>query len=308
MKYTTIKNTELKVSQVCLGTAGFGSLVTEEVSCEILSRFVEGGGSFIDTANVYGRWHPGGVNLSERVIGRFLRETKAYDKVVVATKAAHYDPKTPHIMRLAEDEIRRDLEESRESLGIATIDLLWLHRDDLARPIEQIVDTMEKLVEEGAIRYYGASNYTPERLTAASEYAKANGLRGFCAVSNQWNPAIENTVLLGQKSDPTLVSAEGQLERYEPLGLEFIPYNATAKGFFAKFASGDIYSEKYQRLREKYLNQPNIDLCDRLIGEAEAAGVSVQTQLLRMMITSEFPMIPITTVSSMEQVEDILAV
>jgi len=311
MKYVNITNTELTVSQVCLGTSGFGSTIAESAAFEMLDRFTAGGGNFIDTANVYGRWQPGGINLSEQIIGKWLRERNAYGKVIVATKAAHYSIKAPSIMRLSEAEIRADLEESLTTLGLDSLDLLWLHRDDPQRPIEEIVETMEKLVREGKIRYYGASNYTPARLKAAREYAKANGCNGFCAVSNQWNPAEENLVRQ-QYTDPTLVNAAPDLEFYRDSGLAFIPYNSTAKGFFQKFANGDIYSEKYTRLREKYLNQPNIDLCDKLISESAQAGVSVQTQLLRMILSCSFmdglEMIPITSVSRPEHIDDILAV
>ena len=109
MKYVNITNTELTVSVVCLGSSHFGSLISEETAFEILDRFTEGGGNFIDTANVYGRWHPGGQNLSEQVIGRWLKSRNAYGKLIVATKAAHYDPKTPQIMRLSEDDINKDI-------------------------------------------------------------------------------------------------------------------------------------------------------------------------------------------------------
>lgn len=311
MKYVNITNTELTVSQVCLGTSGFGSTISESDAFEMLDRFTDGGGSFIDTANVYGRWQPGGLNLSEQIIGKWLRERKAYDKLIVATKAAHYSIKAPSVMRLGEDEIRSDLEESLMTLGLDHIDMLWLHRDDPKRPIENIIDTMEKLVAEGKIRYYGASNFTVGRLKEAAKYAASIGKQGFCAVSNQWNPAQENLVRQSY-TDPTLVHAAQDLALYKDLDMSFIPYNSTAKGFFQKFANGDIYSEKYTRLREKYLNQPNIDLCDKLIGESKIYGVSVQTELLRMIISGGFmdglEMIPITSVTKPENIDDILAV
>jgi len=311
MKYVNITNTELTVSQVCLGTSGFGSTIDESSAFEMLDRFTDGGGNFIDTANVYGRWQPGGMNLSEQIIGRWLRERNAYSKVIVATKAAHYSVKAPSVMRLGESEIRSDLEESLKTLGLDSLDFLWLHRDDPNRPISEIIDTMEKLVSEGKIRYYGASNYTPARLAEAKKYANESGKHGFCAVSNHWNPAEENLVRQ-QYTDPTLVNAEPDLEFYRESGLAFIPYNSTAKGFFQKFANGDIYSEKYTRLREKYLNQPNIDLCDRLIADSKRDGVSVQTELLRTIIAQNYmdglEMIPITSVTRPEHIDDILAV
>lgn len=307
MQYTTICRTDLRVSAICLGTADFGGGVSEEESFRILDAFAEGGGNFLDTANVYGRWYSGGLNLSERTIGAWLRSRKAFDRVIVATKAAHYAPKAPQISRVTEADIRRDVEESRQTLGLDRLDFLWLHRDDPARPVEEIVDILEKLTDEGLIRYYGASNYAPERLRTAVKYAAENRLHGFCAVSNQWNPAAVNAGC-ALNGDPTLMHAEGKLDEYDGLGLSFIPYHSTAKGFFSKLASGELYTEKYARLRACYLNDENLALGKVLAERAAQNGTGVQTELLRYILADRHHILPITTVSRVGQVADILRV
>ena len=307
MQYRTICHTDLRVSAVCLGTAEFGGGVPEEEAFRILDAFAEGGGNFLDTANVYGRWFPGGGNRSEQTLGKWLRSRRAYDRVIVATKAAHYAPATPQINRVTEADIRRDVEESRQTLGLDRLDFLWLHRDNPDRPIEEIVDILEKLTDEGLIRYYGASNYAPERLQTAVRYAAENRLHGFCAVSNEWNPAVANPGC-AMNADPTLVHAEGKLDAYECLGLSFIPYHSTAKGFFSKLASGELYTEKYARLRACYLNAENKALGEMLADRAAQNGSSVQTELLRYILANMLPILPITTVSRVEQVADILRV
>lgn len=124
MNYKTLKDTDLSLSSVCLGSAGFGDKVNQETAFEILDGFVRGGGNFIDTANFYCKWVPGLGNCSERVLGAWLKARGAYQNVVIATKGAHYymqgDVKQE---RVTEEEIRKDLDESRRSLGLDVIDL-----------------------------------------------------------------------------------------------------------------------------------------------------------------------------------------
>ena len=90
MKYIQLNNTELNISPICLGTAGFGDKTDQEKSFEILNAFVWAGGNFIDTANVYCKWLKGHGNCSEQIIGKWLKESGMQGKVIVATKGAHY--------------------------------------------------------------------------------------------------------------------------------------------------------------------------------------------------------------------------
>ena len=95
MKYVDLNNTELNVSRICLGTAGFGEKLNEEECFRILDAFVQAGGNFIDTANVYCKWVEGLGNCSEQIIGKWLRQRKTDGKVIVATKGAHYSFEDP---------------------------------------------------------------------------------------------------------------------------------------------------------------------------------------------------------------------
>lgn len=150
MRYQVMNQTDLKLSNLCLGGAGFGDRLNLEQSFEILDAFVRAGGNFIDTANIYCRWVPGLENCSEIVLGEWLKARGAYRDVVIATKGAHYLFDTDEkISRVNEKEIRKDLEESLKTLGADVIDFYWLHRDDESRPIEEIVDILEKLKQEG---------------------------------------------------------------------------------------------------------------------------------------------------------------
>lgn len=134
MKYIQLNNTELNISPICLGTAGFGDKSDLEKSFEILNAFVWAGGNFIDTANVYCKWLKGHGNCSEQIIGKWLKESGMQGKVIVATKGAHYSFEDPGRSRVNKEDIRMDLDESCRTLGKDEMDFYWLHRDDPEKP------------------------------------------------------------------------------------------------------------------------------------------------------------------------------
>ena len=149
MKYIQLNNTDLDVSRICLGTAGFGDKLDQEKSFEVLDAFIRAGGNFIDTANVYCKWLEGHGNCSEQIIGKWLKDRGAEGKVIVATKGAHYSFEDPGRSRVNREDIRADLDESCRTLGKDEIDFYWLHRDDPEKPVEEIVDILEELKKEG---------------------------------------------------------------------------------------------------------------------------------------------------------------
>ena len=291
---------ELALSPVALGADHFGTAVEDETAARILDAFADRGGRLIDTANVYGKWVPGAGNASERFLGRWLKSRRK--DVVIATKGAHYDLGSPTIMRLSAAEIRTDLDESRAALGLDCLDLYWLHRDDLARPIGEILETMEALVKEGAIRFYGASNFSAARLREAKAYADAHGLTGFSAVSNQHSVARVNAGG-NTNPDPSLViHREAEEAFHRETGTLLIPYQSTARGYFAKLAAGAAVPEGLSRA---YDNEENRRMLGALREKAETLGCSVQTAALIALTECPYPVIPITSVSRAEQLSDV---
>ena len=209
MKYIQLNNTDLNISPICLGTAGFGDKSDLEKSFEILNAFVRAGGNFIDTANVYCKWLKGHGNCSEQIIGKWLKESGMQGKVIVATKGAHYSFEDPGRSRVNKEDIRMDLDESCRTLGKDEMDFYWLHRDDPEKPAEEIVDILEELKKEGRIRYYGFSNYRTERLKEIAQCLRERNLSGITAVSNQWSLAGINPGG-NTNPDPTLVEFPGK--------------------------------------------------------------------------------------------------
>ena len=303
MKQVKLGNTDLIISEVCLGADGFGSKLPRDAAFEVLDRFRDGGGNFIDTANIYVRNFESGYSLSERILGEYLA-SRGKDSLIIATKGAHPNPKTMHTSRISHDEIARDIEESLMSLGLDHIDFYWLHRDNPDMPIGEIIDIMEGFVSEGKIRYYGGSNYARERISEAAGYAKAHGLSGFSAISNMWSPAVQNESSPLSKDDTLVCLNDSQLDVFESSDMAFVPYNSTAKGWFAKYSSGI----KNERLDQVFVNETNLSLLHNLEKTASEEKISVQTALLRYIRAYPMQIIPVTSVSNLKQLDDILAV
>lgn len=302
MKRITINKTALQVSPVCLGTGKFGDQIPEERAFQILDVYRDYGGNFLDTAAVYGRWLPEGENVSEQIIGRWLSSRNAKNDMVVATKGGHYPLSDPTVSRITKQDIESDIHDSMKTLGLDAIDFYWLHRDDVSKPVEEIIDMMEEFRKAGLIHYYGASNFSRVRLEEAAAYARQKGLAGFAAVSNQWSPIVRNPNS-GLGKDPTLVQfQDSDLELFENTGMSFIPYNSTAGGYFEKKYKGEL-NEK-QQLR--YQNVQNEKTYQKLLREAKITEKSIQSLLLKSMISDYgIQIIPITAVSKVEQLKDL---
>src|SRR3981081_3012086 len=129
-------DTALDVFRLCLGVNVFGWTIDEEGSFEVLDAYAQGGGNFIDTADIYGRRGPDGPGGSERVIGRWIAARENRAQLVIATKVGAAGG-------LSEAAINRAVEGSLERLGIEQIDLYYAHQDDLDTPLEETLGAFQ---------------------------------------------------------------------------------------------------------------------------------------------------------------------
>ena len=290
----------LEVSKICIGADHFGTSVDNKTASRILDEYVERGGSFIDTANVYGKWVRGAGNASEKFLGEWLKSTKK--QVVIATKGAHYNFDTPTLMRLDKKDIRADLEESLTALKRECIDFYWLHRDDISKPIGEILEAMESFRREGKILLYGASNFTGERLYEAEKYAREHNIRGFSAVSNQHSAATVNRGF-NTNPDTSLVIHGADEERFhKETGTPLIPYQSTARGYFAKTATGVSVSPELIRA---YDNEETRKTYKEILALAERESCSVQAASLIYLTKAPYPVLPITSVKKIEHLPEL---
>ena len=319
MRYRTIKNTDLKVSNICLGTAPFGEKLSRETAFEILDAYVRAGGNFLDTANIYCKWIPGVGNCSEQILGQWLKARGAFKDVVIATKGGHYLFDVPDRKpRVNETEVRKDLEDSLKTLGLDVIDFYWLHRDDETKPVEEIIDLLEKLRKEGKIRYYGLSNYKTGRLKQAESYLKSKGMEGPYGVSNQWSMASINK---GKNTnpDPTLVEfTEEEYEWHIRTQIPAIPFSSTAMGFFEKLKKAGVKAENGRiicegnretidaSLWDAYYNEDNLKKYEALLRLQKETGQSLQALSLAYLISQPFQVFPVGAVRNTEQLKGLL--
>lgn len=303
MRTVTLPNTDLHVSSLCLGTAEFGAAIQARDAYRLLDAFVEAGGTFIDTANVYADWIPGTKSSSEKIIGAWLAERGLRGRVVLATKGAHPPLSNMSQGRLGAREIVHDLEQSLGHLQTDVIDLYWLHRDDPARPVEEIVATLAGQVAAGKIRAWGVSNWRTERIAAAQRTAAQAGLPPPVANQPQWSLAVVDATAI---ADKTTVVMDGAMRAYHVAsGLACIPYSAQGKGVLHKLAAGQAAAIRPNQ-RAVYplaANQARATVAQQLAVEL---GVSLTAIVLGYLQSQPFVTIPILGASSVAQLHDSL--
>lgn len=209
--------TGLQVSPLCLGGNVFGWTADEPTSFAVLDAFVDLGGNFIDTADVYSSWVPGNRGgESETLIGKWMKSRGARERVVIATKVGS---QTELGKGLGREHIQRSVEASLRRLQVDVIDLYYSHYEDLDTPVEETLAALDALVRAGKVRALGASNHSPQRLTESLEVSKRNNLARYAVLQPHYN-LVER-----QAYESSL------REIAEREGLVVAPYFALASGF-----------------------------------------------------------------------------
>ena len=180
MEYRRLGTTGTLVSSLCLGTMTFGQETDEQEAHAILDRYVEAGGNFIDTADVYQH------GVSEEMIGRWLSR-RGRDDLVIATKVRFAMGDDPNEHGLSRRWIRRAVEHSLRRLQTDYLDLYQAHCWDPLTPLEETLTAFDELVSEGKVRYIGLSNFTGWQLQKAALLAQAHGLAPIVTLQPQYN-------------------------------------------------------------------------------------------------------------------------
>jgi len=298
MKYHIVPNTELKVSQVCYGSLAFLDPDDTEDAFRCLDYFISRGGNFLDSANIYGKWLPHGINTHEQLLGKWMSQRKNRSDIILSTKAAHPlwtdEQKKP---RMKPKDVMEDLEESLAALQTDYIDIFWLHMDDPATPVPEIIDMMNGLVKAGKIRYYGCSNWTAPRIKQAME------IEGPTFIANQmyWNIALS---LAPSDEDETNIAMNSMTcEIHKKYGLTAMPYASQANGYFTKLANGTAG----ESMKKRYDNEYTHKVYSSLIEKQKETGKSITALVLEYFNEQPFLTIPIIGCRSVEQLEDSLS-
>ena len=211
MDYRTLGNSGCAVSSLALGTMTFGAEADERASHAQLDRFVEAGGTLIDTADVYS------AGRSEEIIGRWLAERPAdvTEPVVLATKGRFPTATDPNGVGLSARHLTRALDASLRRLGVDAIDLYQAHGFDPHTPLEETLRTFDGFIRTGKIRYYGLSNFTGWQLTKAVHLAGSLNLATPITLQPQYNLLVRE---IEWEIVPAALDAGLGLLPWSPLG------------------------------------------------------------------------------------------
>lgn len=182
MEYRYLGKTGMKVSELCLGAMTFGreGEADETTSHGMMDAFAEAGGNFIDTANVYTR------GVSEEIVGQWLRQQNR-EEWVIATKVRFPMGEGQNQQGLSRKHIMDAVHSSLRRLDVDYIDLYQVHCWDYATPIEETLSTLNRLVEQGKVRYIGISNFKAYQIQKALDVSAANGWEAFISLQPLYN-------------------------------------------------------------------------------------------------------------------------
>ncbi len=285
----------LDIAPLVLGGNVLGWTADRVSSFAVLDAFVDGGGTMIDTADVYSVWadgHKGGE--SETVIGEWLKASGKRDDVLLATKVGMLPGAGGE--KLAPSRIAAACNESLQRLGTDRIDVYFAHRDDADTPQADVMDAFAKLIEAGKVRAIGASNYDVDRLQSANEAARRNCYPEFTVLQPEYNLVAR-------------ASFEGDLQRYcIACNLGVVPYFGLAAGFLTgKYRSADDFAKSVrgQRMGTK-LDDRGQRILVAMDGVASETGATLPQIALAWLMAQPGVTAPIASARTTEQLAELL--
>jgi aryl-alcohol dehydrogenase-like predicted oxidoreductase len=298
MEYRTLGRSGCAVSALALGTMTFGNESDEDVSHAQLDRFVEAGGTLIDTADVYTR------GLSEEIIGRWLAKQPAgvRDQLVLATKGRFAMGDGRNDLGLSRKHLRDALDASLRRLGVDSVDLYQVHAFDALTPLDETLRFLDDAVAAGKISYVGLSNYTGWQLQKIVDLADFRGLARPVTLQPQYN-------LLVREIEWEIVPA------CESTGLGMLPWSPLGGGWLtgkytqeARPTGATRLGENPDRGVEAYdrrsVQQRTWDVIDAVESIAEARGVSMAQVALAWLVDRPMVTSVILGARTLEQLED----
>jgi aryl-alcohol dehydrogenase-like predicted oxidoreductase len=293
MEYRRLGRTGLMVSELCLGCMTFGRELDEEGSRKVIARFLEAGGNFIDTADVYAN------GASEEITGRAIKGVR--DQVVLATKVRFPMGDGPNDVGLSRKHVISGLEASLERLGTDYIDLYQVHAWDALTPLEETLSALTDLARAGRVRYVGVSNFTGWQLMKSLWVSELRGLERFVCLQPQYS-LVERNI----ECEILPVCREE--------GLGVIPWSPLGGGFLSgKYRRGERppqgsrIAEAVESMEEHWDRRATERNWNTLgvVGEiSEETGKSYAQISLNWLLRQEGVTAPIIGARTMEQLED----
>jgi len=280
MKYGRIPGVNLPISRLIMGA---NRQTTYEGGSALYEDFFERGGTTFDTAYVYG----GG--LCEQVLGRWIANRDVREKVVILDKGAHTPFCTP-------GDLTAQLTESLDRLRTDYVDIYMMHRDNPDVPVGEFIDVLNEHRRAGRMRAFGASNWSIPRIEEANAYARARGLTGFAAVSN--NLALARMVVAPWPGCLSASDAESRawLRRTQtPL----MAWSSLGRGFFSR---PNVPADRSDpELVNSWYSEDNFRRLDRARDLARRRSVRPVQIALAYVLCQPFPVFALIGPKTIEQ-------
>lgn len=293
MEYRRLGSTGAMVSELCLGTMTFGRELDEAASRELVDRFMEAGGNFIDTADVYEN------GLSEEITGRAIESVR--DDVVLATKVRFPMGEGPNDVGLSRKHVISGCEASLRRLGTDYIDLYQVHAWDEVTPLEETLSALTDLVCSGKVRYIGVSNFTGWQLMKSLCVSELRRFERFVTMQPQYSLVernIEREVLPACRNE----------------GLGVMPWGPLGGGFLSgKYRHGEELPEgsriagvpdEFEEAWHRRAVERNWRVLDVVGTISEETGKSYAQIALNWLLRQEGVTAPIIGARTVEQLED----
>jgi aryl-alcohol dehydrogenase-like predicted oxidoreductase len=288
----------LKVAALCLGGNTFGWTTDQPASEAVLDAYLDQGGNFVDTADVYARWVPGNSGgESETALGTGMTARKNRQRVIIGTKVMAPMGPGPNDSGLSRMHIMEGVEASLRRLQTDYIDLYQAHWDDRETPLDETLRAFDDLVAQGKVRYLGASNFVAFRLTRALWESDKRGFARYESIQPKYN----------------LVARDEYERELEPLCLEqqigVIPYSTLASGFLSgKYRAGkDLPSTaRATGVQQLYMNERGFAVLTAVEKVASNVGATAAQVALAWLVHRPGITAPIASATSVGQLKEIM--
>jgi aryl-alcohol dehydrogenase-like predicted oxidoreductase len=292
--HLTIPATTLDVYPLCLGGNVFGWSANESQSQLVLDAFGALGGNFIDTADVYSDWGDGNVGgESETIIGNWIKARGNRHQFVIATKVAKLQTRPG----LRPENVIAACNESLKRLQTDHIDIYYSHHDDKDVPIAETLGAYQTLINEGKIRYIGASQHTGARLQEALDIAAKDNLPKYICLQNQYNLMERNP----------FESEQQQVLKNNAISI--LPYLGLARGFLTgKYRPGVTVDSVRASGVTDYQNEKGYAIVDALTQIADSHSSSISAVALAWLRSNPQVSTPIASARTVEQLIEIMQI
>ena len=291
MKTVSLGNTGVEVSAMCLGTMYFGWRTDTAMAYRLLDQYVTAGGTFLDTANIYGkRGNERTGALSEQTLGAWIKARGNREQLFIASKVGFEYIQTKRGLRA--EQIEAECEKSLKRLGIDTLDLYYAHVDDRSTPMEESLEAFNRLVKAGKVRFIGASNFLAWRLEQAHWISQIHDWAEYCCIQQRYTYLRP---IPGASAAPQVIANADLRDYCRVRGITLLAYSPLLSG---------TYVRDDKPLRDIYVGPDSDARLTALKEVAQDIGATPNQVVLAWMMHSDPYVLPIFGASNPDQLAE----